>query len=210
MDIEMTADPYSEHSSPFTKIRRTNEAGAEFWFSRDLAQALGYDSYRSFEAVIEKAKRACLNSGRRIEDHFVGVTEMIDIGKDGQRTVTTILMSRYACYLAIQNADPRKEIVARGQNHFAIHALQQELWRGQPLPALSADEHSEADEHGEDEHGEQEEHNKEKRRIQLQDKLRHHRVIQLIDAAKSGGVIRAVDYAIFQDHGYMGLYDGVE
>ena len=60
------------------------------------------------------------NSGHRIEDHFVDVTEMIEIGKGGQRPVKTVLLSRYACYLAIQNADPKKEIVAQGQTYFAV------------------------------------------------------------------------------------------
>jgi DNA-damage-inducible protein D len=70
---------------------------------------------------------ACFQSGNRIEDHFVEVTEMIGIGKGGQRAVKTVLMSRYACYLAIQNADPKKSIVAQGQTYFAIQTRRQEL-----------------------------------------------------------------------------------
>ena len=67
---------------------------------------------------MEKASLACFNSGQRIDDHFVDITEMIEIGKGGQRPVKTTLMSRYACYLAIQNADPAKEIVSLGPNLF--------------------------------------------------------------------------------------------
>lgn len=110
-----------DHISPFERIKRTNDAGMEFWSSREFAGVLDYGDYRNFERVIEKAKLSCFNSGHRIEDHFVDVTEMIEIGKGGQRPVKTVLLSRYACYLSIQNADPKKEIVAHGQTYFAIH-----------------------------------------------------------------------------------------
>ena len=99
----------NEHASPFEQIKRVNDAGYEFWSSREFAEVLGYGDYRNFEAVVEKAKIACFNSAHPIEDHFVDVTEMIEIGKGGQRAVKTMFMSRYACYLAIQNADPKKE-----------------------------------------------------------------------------------------------------
>ena len=75
--------------SPFERIRRTNPAGNEFWSSRDFAKVLDYSDYRNFEAVVEKARTACFNSGQRVEDHFVGITEMIEIGKGGQRPVAT-------------------------------------------------------------------------------------------------------------------------
>ncbi len=113
--------------SPFERIRRTNPAGNEFWSSRDFAQVLAYTDYRNFEAVIEKARTACFNSGQRVEDHFVEITELIEIGKGGQRPVKTVMMSRYACYLVIQNADPAKEIVAVGQTYFAVQTRRQEL-----------------------------------------------------------------------------------
>src|SRR4051812_16166811 len=115
------------HASPFERIKRTNDAGMEFWSSRDFSEILGYGDYRNFESVMDKAKLACFKSGHRLEDHFVDVTEMIEIGKGGQRPVKTILLSRYACYLAIQNADPNKEIVAQGQTYFAIQTRRQEL-----------------------------------------------------------------------------------
>ncbi len=167
--------------SPFERIKRTSEAGMEFWSSRDFSEVLGYGDYRNFEGVIEKAKMACFNSGHRLEDHFVDITEMIEIGKGGQRPVKTILLSRYACYLAIQNADPTKEIVAQGQTYFAIQTRRQEL----------------ADERGGDE-----------QRLLLREELRHHNV-QLAGAAKDAGVIKSIDYAIFQNHGYRGLYGGL-
>ena len=167
--------------SPFERIKRTNDAGNEYWESRDLADVLEYTQYRNFESVIEKAKLACFNSGHRVEDHFVDLTEMIEIGKGGQRPVKTVRLSRYACYLAIQNADPGKDIVAQGQTYFAIQTRRQEL----------ADESIE-----------------ESRRLLLREEMRRHNV-QLADAAKDAGVVEPIDYAIFQNHGYMGLYGGL-
>ena len=175
-------DAAGGHISPFERIKRTNDARMEFWSSRDFAEVLGYGDYRNFEGVVEKAKLACFNSGHRIDDHFVDVTEMIEIGKGGQRPVKTILLSRYACYLAIQNADPKKEIVAQGQTYFAVQTRRQEL----------ADERVE-----------------EERRLLLREEMRRHNV-QLADAAKGAGVVEPVDYAIFQNHGYMGLYGGLK
>jgi len=169
------------HISPFEQIKRVNAAGNEFWSSRDFAQVLGYADYRNFEQVIQKARMACFNSGQRVEDHFVDITEMIEIGKGGRREIVVTLLSRYACYLIVQNADPAKEIVALGQSYFAVQTRRQEL----------------SDQAVEDE-----------RRLLLRDELRRHN-LQLADAAKDAGVIEPQDYAIFQNHGYMGLYGGL-
>jgi DNA-damage-inducible protein D len=167
--------------SPFEQIRRTNDAGNEHWSSRDFARVLGYSDYRNFEAVVEKARTACFNSGQRVDDHFVEITDMVAIGSGAQRALKTVLMSRYACYLVIQNADPAKEIVALGQTYFAVQTRRQEL----------------SDQETED-----------SRRLLLRNELKKHNV-QLADAAKQCGVIEPVDYAIFQNHGYMGLYGGL-
>jgi len=167
--------------SPFERIKRTNAAGGEYWSSRDFAQILGYSDYRNFEQVIKKAKAACFNSGHRIEDHFVDITEMIEIGKGGQRPVHSVYMSRYACYLIIQNADPSKEIVALGQTYFAVQTRRQEI-SGQEL--------------------------EDNRRLLLRQEMKTHNV-RLAGAAKEAGIVKASDYAIFQNHGYMGLYGGL-
>jgi DNA-damage-inducible protein D len=169
------------HVSPFETIKRTNDAGNEYWESRDLATVLDYAQYRNFEAVVEKAKVACFNSGQRIEDHFADVSKMIEIGKGGRREITMTLLSRYACYLVIQNADPGKAIVAHGQTYFAIQTRRQEL----------SDENME-----------------ESRRLLLREEMRRHN-LQLAEAAKDAGVVEPIDYAIFQNHGYIGLYGGL-
>ena len=171
----------SNEITPFEQIRRTNPAGNEFWSSRDFARVLGYSDYRNFEDVIAKARTACFNSGQRMEDHFVDITEMVVIGSGAKRPLKTVMMSRYACYLVIQNADPAKEIVALGQTYFAVQTRRQEL----------SDEETEA-----------------QRRLAIRSELRMHNS-QLADAAKDAGVIEPKDYAIFQNHGYLGLYAGL-
>jgi DNA-damage-inducible protein D len=171
----------NEEITPFERIRRTSPAGNEFWSSRDFAKVLGYVNYRHFEGVIAKAKTACSNSGQRVEDHFVGSDQMVEIGSGAQRKLTTVMMSRYACYLVIQNADPSKEIVALGQTYFAVQTRRQEL----------------SDDEIEDQ-----------RRLTIRSELRQHNS-KLADAAKNAGVIEPRDYAIFQNHGYIGLYGGL-
>ncbi len=82
--------------TPFEQVCRTNAAGNEFWSRRDFARVLGYVNYRHFLAVIEKARTACFNSGQRVEDQFVGLDDMIEIGSGAQRPVRTVMLSRYA------------------------------------------------------------------------------------------------------------------
>jgi DNA-damage-inducible protein D len=94
MANERQPPPPEEHQSPFELIRRTNEAGRELWSSRDFAQSLNYTGYRNFEQVIQKARMACFNSRQPIKDHFVDVTDMIEIGKGGRRAVAATLLSR--------------------------------------------------------------------------------------------------------------------
>lgn len=181
MANEIIKTPPTGNDSPFERIKRTNTAGNEYWSSRDFAQILGYSDYRNFEQVIKKAKAACFNSGHRIEDHFVDITEMVDIGSGAQRPVSSVYMSRYACYLIVQNADPLKEIVALGQTYFAVQTRRQEI---------------------------SEQKIEDKRRLLLRQEMKTHNV-RLAGAAKDAGVVKASDYAIFQNHGYMGLYNGL-
>lgn len=110
----------------FEEIKRINEYQSEYWSARDLAKALDYSSYDKFLNVINKAKEACKNSGQVIHNHFSHVDEMVKIGSGAERTIDTIYLSRYACYLIIQNSDPSKEVVALGQTYFAIQTRRQE------------------------------------------------------------------------------------
>lgn len=167
--------------SPFERIRRTNSSGMDYWSARELAVVLGYTQYRNFEPVVAKARVSCVNSGQAEGDHFADVRKMVDIGSGAQRAITTTYLSRYACYLVIQNADPSKENVALGQTYFAVQTRKQEL----------AEETTEGD-----------------RRILLRNEIKEHNK-NLAAAAKAAGVIQPFDYAVFQNHGYRGLYGGL-
>jgi DNA-damage-inducible protein D len=113
-------------SNLFESIKRVDNNGAEYWSSRDLAKTLDYSNYRNFLIVLEKAKIACKNSGESIRNHFVEADDMVKIGSNAERTLETIYLSRYACYLIVQNSDPTKVVVAKGQTYFAIQTRRQE------------------------------------------------------------------------------------
>lgn len=110
----------------FETIKRIDDSGSEYWSSRDLAKVLEYSDYRNFQAVIQKAKLACENSGAVIHNHFVEATDMVSLGSGAEKAIETMYLSRYACYLIVQNSDPTKVVVAKGQTYFAIQTHRQE------------------------------------------------------------------------------------
>jgi len=172
----------------FEQIRQVDENGNEFWSARDLGKVLEYSEFRHFIPVIDRAKEACKNSGQLIENHFEDMLDMVKIGSGAEREVESIKLSRYACYLIVQNADPSKEIVATGQTYFAIQTRIQEIRQMDEYTSLKSEE---------------------EKRLFLRNELKTHN-IQLAEAAKDAGVVEPIDYAIFQNHGYMGLYGGLD
>lgn len=174
-------------TATFESIKKIDENGVEYWLSRDLAKILEYADYRNFITVINKAKEACSNSGNDVLDHFGDVTEMVTIGSGAQRPIDTIKLTRYACYLTVQNADPSKTIVAQAQTYFAIQTRIAEVQQMEEYNRLSTEE---------------------EKRLFLREEMAKHNS-QLADAAKDAGVIEPYDYAIFQNYGYQGLYGGL-
>jgi len=175
----------NKQDSIFESIKKINEFGSEFWMARQLAKILNYRDFRNFQKVIEKAKIACKNSGEDISDHIGETTEMVEIGSGASREMNSYALSRYACYLIVQNSDPAKEIIANAQTYFTIQTRKQELQ--EQFDQLSED----------------------KKRLAIRNELKDHNK-QLADAAKDAGVETNTDYAIFQNYGYMGLYGGLK
>ncbi len=176
----------TKHARTFESIRQLNEDDSEFWFARDLAPVLEYQAWRNFVQVIEKAKLACERSGQATDHHFVEFDKMVELGSGAARRVTDYRLTRYACYLIVQNGDPSKPVIANGQTYFAVLTRRQELADEGRLGQLSEDA----------------------RRLMLRGELTEHNKA-LTSAAKKAGVESGLDYAIFQDHGYKGLYGGL-
>lgn len=180
--IDNTIDIYNE--SIFESIKHINEYGDEYWLARELSKILEYKDFRNFLVAIDKAMEACQNSNLKISDHFGETTEMVLIGSNAKRAFPSYRLSRYACYLIVQNADPSKRIVALGQTYFATKTRQQELIE-------NYDNLSE-----------------EQKRLAIRNELTEHNK-SLADAAHDAGIITNQDYAIFQNKGYQGLYGGL-
>jgi len=174
------------HHQTFESLKEEQD-GCESWSARKLAKILEYKDYRNFIFVIERAKEACQNSGHTIVDHFVDANDMIDIGKGGLRQVEDVRLSRYACYLIVQNGDPAKPVIANGQTYFAIQTRRQELADNQAFQKLKEDE----------------------KRLLLRNELCEHNKL-LVETAQQAGVETPIDFAVFQNHGYKGLYGGLD
>jgi len=173
--------------SPFEILKKINVNGQEVWSARALAKTLQYSEYRHFLPVIEKAKDACNNSKQKVADHFEDILDMVAIGSGAKRKLEDVLLSRYACYLVVQNGDSSKPIIALGQTYFALQTRRQELADNETFNQLKEDE----------------------KRLFLRNELKKHNK-QLVEAAFNAGVETNLDFAIFQNHGYKGLYGGLD
>ena len=114
-------------TSVFEDIKHIDENGSEYWLAREMQKVLEYREWRNFKLVIDKAKMACEISSFNTSDHFVDFNKMIELAKGAKRRVLDYKLSRYACYLIVQNADPSKEVVALGQTYFAVQTRKQEI-----------------------------------------------------------------------------------
>ena len=164
----------------FESIKHTTEYDAEFWHARELMPILGYDTWQRFENAIDRAKESCKNAGKAVEQEFLAAP--LKTLDSGGRPSKDYILSRYACYLIAQNGDPRKIEIAQAQTYFAVKTYQRET-----------DEKLIED----------------KRRIMLRKEMSEHNT-QLAAAAKEAGVVEPIDYAIFQNFGYKGLYSGLD
>ena len=180
-------DLEKQHHSTFEELKQVDENGNEFWYARALAKLLGYADFRNFLKVIEKAKQACVNSNYEISDHLVEVTEVVQGGSGVSNPYPSFKLSRYACYLVVQNADPSKPVVASGQTYFAIQTRRAELKDNEAFAKLKEEE----------------------KRLFLRNELKEHNK-QLVEVAQQAGVETTLDFAIFQNHGYKGLYGGLD
>lgn len=175
------------HHQIFKQIKKVNDQNQEFWYARDLQNVLDYSRWEKFKSVIQKAIKACNNSKQPIQNHFHQVVKMVQIGSEAQRQVEDFELSRYACYLIVQNGDPSKPVIANGQTYFAIQTRRQELSDNEAFKNLQEDE----------------------KRLFLRNEMREHNKL-LVDTAYKSGVETNLDFAIFQNHGYQGLYGGLD
>ena len=174
----------AEEYKDFEKIKKIREDGTEYWKARELSEVLQYKKWENFAKVIDRAKLACNNSGFEIRDHFPEVRKMVKIGSNTVRELLDYELSRYACYLIVQNGDPRKEVIALGQTYFAIQTRRQEV----------ADYFNQLDE--------------DNKRLVIRGDIKQWNQM-LLEAAHNAGVITNQEYAEFQNAGYMGLYGGL-
>lgn len=169
----------------FEAIKHLSEDGHEFWYARELAMVLEYVQWRNFVKVLDRAMLACKNSGYEIMDHFAEVSKTIIMPKTATKQVVDYKLTRYACYLIVQNGDPRKEVIALGQTYFAIQTRRQEV----------ADTFNKLDE--------------DNKRLVIRGDIRQWNQM-LAEAAHNAGVMSDEDFATFQNAGYMGLYGGMK
>ena len=168
----------------FEDIKHLREDGSEFWSARELGPALDYVKWENFSKVIKRAMIACENSGHSLVHDFPEIRKIVEAGATN-KPVLDYELSRYACYLIVQNGDPRKEVIALGQTYFAIQTYRQEV--ADHFNQLSEDN----------------------RRLVVRGDIKQWNQL-LAETAHDAGVITNEEFAIFQNAGYMGLYGGLD
>jgi len=176
----------STHHVTFESLKHVDASGMEYWLARELQPALEYDEWRNFKRVIDKAIIAANQSKTPVQDHFVDVNNLVTTGLGVEREIEDYELSRYACYLIVQNGDATKPVIANGQTYFAIQTRRAELADDSQFRQLTEDQ----------------------KRLFLRSEVREHNR-QLVETAQRAGVESPLDFAIFQDHGYRGLYGGL-
>lgn len=175
-----------EVASLFESIKHSDENGVEFWSARELAPYLGYKRWENFLEVLEKAHNACKSSVGTILNDFRDVTKIVKAGF-AEKPLDDVELTRYACYLVAQNGDPRKPEIAQAQTYFAIQTRYAEIQQMEEYQALTSED---------------------SKRLFLREELRRHNA-KLADAAHEAGVVTPLEYAVFQNFGYKGLYNGL-
>lgn len=165
----------------FEDIKHITEDRIEYWLARELQEILGYSKWGNFLNVIEKAKQSIETSDIAVSDHFADVGKTIKMPKGAEKIIPDIMLTRYACYLIVQNGDPRKKMIALGQQYFAVQTRKQEIIE-KDFEELTEDE----------------------RRLLLRSDVKGFNK-KLAKAAQDCGV---ENFGKFQNFGYKGLYGG--
>ena len=168
----------------FEDIKYIRKDGIECWSARELAAVLEYSQWRNFQKVIERAMISCENSGHDVIDDFAEVSKIVEAGATS-KSIKDYELTRYACYLIVQNGDPRKEAIALGQTYFAIQTYRQEI----------SEHFNQLDE--------------DRRRLVVRGDIKQWNQL-LVETAHDAGVITNEEFAIFQNAGYIGLYGGLD
>lgn len=168
----------------FDDIKKIDENGSEYWEARELQDVLEYAKWENFHKVIKQAQISCKINQQDVSDHFPDVGKTIVMPKGASKSVADYRLSRYACYLIVMNADPRKEIIAFGQNYFAVKTRQKEI--EELYEKLSEDD----------------------KRLYLRGDIKQKNML-LMEAARKADIKTNFEYAVFQNFGYKGLYGGM-
>jgi DNA-damage-inducible protein D len=95
----------------FEALSKTN--GFRFWWASELAATLGYESLNNFRKAVERAMIALTSLNIPVFDNIIQEQREVD-----GRTIVDYRLSRFACYLAAMNGDPKKPQVAQAQAYF--------------------------------------------------------------------------------------------